>query len=245
MVALMNPMTSAAISAAATPLTEIPVPPARQSIPPARSESSSKVTAYESPRMSEDYRRPARNLSIPISRERESCYTAEFDSCPRVTPRQKINCTFAARARPCGTLRNSTSRRISHARPRTQRIRIQEATARRTAQDGLVPERPQPDRGRTTRAQRLRLAAGRHAARPHGLRKTFRHAERHLRTVAPNRWSASADTTTAPASSRRSTWAPTASSFPTSTPPKKRARPSVARSIPRSARARSTSRSAA
>ena len=41
------------------------------------------------------------------------------------------------------------------------------------------------------------------------------------------------------------TWALMASSFPTSTPPKKRARPSVAPSTPRSARARFTFRSAA
>ena len=64
-------------------------------------------------------------------------------------------------------------------------------------------------------------------------------------TAAPSRWSASADTPIVPASSRPSTWAPTASSSPTSIPPKKPAKPSVAPNIRRSARARSTSRSAA
>ena len=58
-------------------------------------------------------------------------------------------------------------------------------------------------------------------------------------------WSASAATTIAPAFSRLSTWAPTASSFPISTPPKKPARPSAAPNIRPPARAASISRSAA
>ena len=48
------------------------------------------------------------------------------------------------------------------------------------AQDGPVPELAQPDRRRTAGPQRLRLAARGHTARSDGLRKTFRHARRHL-----------------------------------------------------------------
>jgi len=58
-------------------------------------------------------------------------------------------------------------------------------------------------------------------------------------------WCALADTMIVPASSRRSIWVPTAFLFPTSTPPKKRARRSAARSIRRSERARCIFRSAA
>ena len=56
---------------------------------------------------------------------------------------------------------------------------IQEAVARRHDEAGPVPERPQPDCGRTARAQRLRLAARGHAARTDGQRKPLRDAGWH------------------------------------------------------------------
>ena len=54
----------------------------------------------------------------------------------------------------------------------------------------------------------------------------------HRAAAARSRWSASPAITTAAASSRRSTSAPTACSFPTSTPPRKPARPSAAARYP-------------
>ena len=53
---------------------------------------------------------------------------------------------------------------------------------------------------------------------PMGNETLVGNARRHHDSAAQNRWCASADTTIVRASSRRSTWAPTASWFPTSTP---------------------------
>src|SRR5215469_3436025 len=84
------------------------------------------------------------NLKFKIDNHRRSCHSVS----PGHT--QKIYTAFSGWRAPYGTLRNSRPRRKTHARYRTQRIRIQEAIARRTAQDGPVPERAQPYGRRTT-----------------------------------------------------------------------------------------------
>ena len=61
----------------------------------------------------------------------------------------------------------------------SDRSRIQDAAACGRDETGTVPELSQSDRCRAARAQRLRLAAGRHAARTDGQRKPLRHARRH------------------------------------------------------------------
>src|SRR5437868_5297661 len=71
-----------------------------------------------------------------------------------------------------------TSGGTSYVRSRSHGRRVQAAVARRHTEDGIVSECAQPDGCRAISPQWLRLVVGRHAARAHGLRKTFGHAFR-------------------------------------------------------------------